>query len=73
MNTICTHCGARRPHEARGLCRLCYEKARVLGMLAAFPKKGPMKAKTRAEYWRQRDATRKPYFDARYARRKELR
>ena len=53
MTIICAHCGAARPHEARRLCRLCYEKARLLGMLDAYPKVGRLAtAKRRTDYWR---------------------
>lgn len=54
MTITCAHCAERRPHEARGLCRLCYEKARLLGMLSAYPKVGRLaKAKPRTDYWRE--------------------
>jgi len=52
MTTICVHCGAQRPHEARGLCRLCYEKARLRGLHTAYPKTGRAPAAARTDYWR---------------------
>ena len=58
MTIICAHCGQKRPHEARGLCRCCYEKARVLGLLDAYPKKGRRPAPDRRVYW-------KVYYQAR--------
>jgi hypothetical protein len=74
MTIICARCGERRPHEARGLCHTCYVKVRALGMLDAYPKgRRAPPAQRRATYWRERDARRKPYFDALYARRKEER
>jgi hypothetical protein len=45
-------CHPERPHEARGLCEACYQKARAMGILASFPK---MRAGTsnRRDYWRE--------------------
>ena len=30
---VCTECGERRPHQARGLCSRCYESSRKAGTL----------------------------------------
>lgn len=53
---ICAICTQRRPCEARHLCKSCYEKARSLGMLAAFaPRRHDPRAAWRAYYAAHRE------------------
>lgn len=53
MTIICLICKQQRSHEARGLCRTCYQKAWAFGMLHIFPKQGRRPGQDRPTYWRE--------------------
>ncbi len=57
----CVLCACERRASGRGLCHRCWERAKRLGMLYAFPR-------LRWGTWKGRAA----YDHARYLRRKEL-
>lgn len=46
----CALCGHQERHAARGLGERCYERARRIGCLAAFPRRT---ARDRRAYWRE--------------------
>lgn len=72
MTSTCANCHAPRPLEARGLCKPCYEKARRMRLLSAFPARPhhDPRAAWRAYYWRNHDrllATIRARYQARRA------